>query len=274
MIYCKALNQEFRDKYEMFHTLNRVKKELFLSKKSQTKIADSVGGYLGCKKEATKEGENETPQINFGSYVFPVINTTLLMDSHEDLHLNGIWDKSAKEQKGKVSLIINHEFKVGNVVSYPDEVEPMVKTLTWKELGQSYEGETQALIFKSLLTEDSNPIAFGIYKRNKSVQHSIRMQYIDMKFCVNSQDKEWKEEYLNWEKYFPLMVNPEKADEIGYFWAVKEAKIYKEGSMVIEGSNHVTPTLYSEAGKTTSIKGPDNSTRIDYLNKLIQLTKN
>jgi hypothetical protein len=39
-----------------------------------------------------------------------------------------------------------------------------------------------------------------------------------------------------------MAVNPEVANDYGYFWAVTTAK-YVEGSAVVFGSNSATPTL-------------------------------
>lgn len=271
MIFCKELDKGFESKKELFNALKGVKKELILSKKATIKQADGVS-MPSILNTDTSKGQKEEVEVNYGSVIYPVINTTLLMDSHEDVHLNGIWNKSVKEQKGKVSLIINHDFKVGSVISFPDEVEPMVQELTWKELGFEYTGKTEALIFKSKLTEDSNQVAYGMYKRKRPVQHSISMQYVDISLAVDSDEEDWKEEKATWNKYFKSIVNPEMAEKNGYFWAVKEAKIYKEGSMVLEGSNWATPTRYSEAGKSTS-NVPGDPTRLKQLNKLLELTK-
>ena len=37
------------------------------------------------------------------------------------------------------------------------------------------------------------------------------------------------------------------AFERGYYWTVSEAKIFKEGSMVLAGSNDLTPMLLSKS---------------------------
>lgn len=271
MILCKELNKEFEDKNSLLSELKERKREVLLSKKAEPKKADGVPMFNNTRK--AKEADEDSSPIEYGSKVYPVINTTLLLDSHQDVHLNGLWNKSVKEQVGKVSLITNHEFKVGSVISFPDETVPMVKVMKWRDLGYDIDGETEALIFESTLSEDSNPTAFGMYKRKRPVQHSVHMEYIQLELAVDSDDEDWKSERKNWDKYLPLIVNPENAIKMGYFWAVKEARIYKEGSMVLEGSNHITPALYNlEAGKSTSKNEPSDDTRLQYINKLINLT--
>jgi hypothetical protein len=72
--------------------------------------------------------------------------------------------------------------------------------------------------------------------------HSVGMRYVQLELAINSEsdyDKEYKD---LWDEYYPVIANKEVADERGYFWLVKEAKIV-EGSAVVMGSNSATPTL-------------------------------
>ena len=277
MIFCKELNKEFETKEEVLQELKTHLKQITLAKKATIKKADAFPMFWGGEKNGTTKANEEPTELKYGDYIYPVINTTLYLDSHQDVHLDGIWNKSAKEQAGKVSLIINHDFRVGKVISFPNEVEPMVKRMKWKDLGRSYEGETEALIFKALLTEDSNDTGFRYYKNRRPVEHSICMEYVKIHLAVDSDDEDWKEERNNWEKYLPLVVNPEKAIQMGYFWAVAEAKIHKEGSMVLRGSNDVTPTLYDIGAEkiTPEKEEPTKVTpeRMQKINELINLTK-
>jgi len=66
---------------------------------------------------------------------------------------------------------------------------------------------------------------------------------------VNSEEKYWAEEKANWDKYYPMVMNKEMADEYGCFWAVTEAK-FIEGSAVVLGSNSATPTISVQQEKT------------------------
>lgn len=275
MIFCKELNKGFESKEDLFRELKKNLKSVIHAKKSTIKRADAVPMVWG--NGSANKAKEEPRQIEFGSKIYPVINTTLYLDSHDDVHLNSIWNKSVKDQQGKISLIVNHDFKVGKVISFPDEVKLMVKSMKWKDLGRDYDGETEALIFESTLTEDSNKTAFSYYKNRRPVQHSICMEYVKMHLAVDSNNKEWEEERKNWEKYLPLIVNREKAVEMGYFWAIEEAKIHKEGSMVLQGSNDVTPSLYElgAAESTPEKEVPMDVTpqRLKMLNELLILTE-
>lgn len=245
MIYCKSLDKNFESKADMFAELKDRKEEVKAIKKATIKMTDSIPMAHISKKDSANKALSPSQEIKAGDYVYPVINTTKYIDSHEDLHLDGIWNKSAKEQTGKTYLLINHELAVGKVISQPKDVEIMVKDLSWSELGRKdMEGSTEALIFKSKLTEKSNRDGFSAYKDNDPVEHSIRMQYVKMELAINSDEEGYEAEKAEFDKHYPIVANKDRADELGYFWAVYEAKIHKEGSMVLAGSNDATPTLY------------------------------
>ena len=60
------------------------------------------------------------------------------------------------------------------------------------------------------------------------------MYYVKVDFAVN--DSEHKEEYKVWKDNIDKIGNKEKAEELGHFYAVKEAKLV-EISAVFQGSN-------------------------------------
>jgi hypothetical protein len=263
------LNKWYKEQDELFHALKHNKEEIISIKKAIIKESDCIPyNFSVTQNGETVKSLNPSKTIGYGDYVFPVINTTNYLDSHDDVHIPGLWGKSVKEQTGKVYHVASHKLEIGYIISWPKDVTPMIKSITWDELGASYSGETEALIFKSKLTERSNRDAFLAYKENDPIQHSIRMRYHKVAFAVNSKDESFKEEKANWDKFYPQIVNKEKADKQGYFFAVIEAEIYKEGSAVIEGSNNVTPTMYDLKGAVldTSSEQPSNDTvkAIDY----------
>src|SRR5690606_38105403 len=105
-------------------------------------------------------------------------------------------------------------------------------------------------------------------------QHSIGLQYLQMELAIN--DSEDKPHYKTWERYYSGIINKEEVDKRGYFWAIKEAKIY-ENSAVLFGSNEMTPTIQTqdaqslqseESGKSTSTAKPKYSEVASRLNKI------
>jgi hypothetical protein len=77
-------------------------------------------------------------------------------------------------------------------------------------------------------------------------------------FCIN--DEDYKEEFANWQKYYPDVANKDVADADGYFFAVTEARVI-EGSAVVIGSNTATPTLDNNVKSTSTETTPEKSTQ-------------
>jgi len=250
--------REFKDKNELFKSLKE-NKSLIISNKKANKTKSSPVSSSYRESTATKniEGLQE-------GYIYPVINTIGYMDSHNDVHIKGIWNKSVKERQNKIHYTTDHELKVTNIIAYPKDVELMLKDVSWKSLGYNKEGNTEALIFKTNIFDYSNPQASKIVNDKIDIQHSVRMEYVKMDLCINSNDKDLKEEKKNFDKYIDQVVNERKAIEQGYFWAVTEAKISEEGSMVVKGSNNITPMNYgSEPSQDTqeAEKKPSEDTK-------------
>lgn len=248
MILCKELNKSFTDKKAMFKAIKAAKQELIAAKKATIKNSDPVLINIpigGPTSVPVAKAFGVAKEVSFGDYIYPVINTINFLDSHKDLHLYGIWDKSAKEQNGKIYYIVNHDLALGKVISYPKDVEIMIKEMTWADLGRDYVGKTQALIYKAKLTERSNKDAYEAIKAGEEIQNSVRMRYVRLDLAINSGEDYYKEEKVIWNKFSPLVVNKEALED-GYFWAVHEAQIYMEGSAVLFGSNEVTPVQYEE----------------------------
>jgi hypothetical protein len=262
MIICKELgNKEFATKREMFVELKANKDKIIGLKKASFKNSDYLSVHLKGKG-ANKSAGDEA--IGIGSTIYAVINTTNFYDSHGDVHLDGIWDVSVKDNKGKLYYIINHELEIGKVIAYPQDVEASVQILDWQELGLPYTGSTQALIFKVLLTDASNQAALGAISRKAALQNSVRMAYITMILCVDDQSEDMTEEYANFHKYLPLIANKQDAIDAGYYWAIPQAKIVKEGSACLFGSNEATPILYADPANTSQkLNDPSDDSQDD-----------
>jgi len=243
MIFCKELNKEFETRELMFAALKANKDKIIGLKKANYKHSDPVS-YVIKGDDVIKTADNTS--VGVGSIIYACINTTNWLDSHGDVHLNGIWDNSIKDQKGKLYYIINHDLKLGSVIAYPGDVEAYVQDLNWSDLGMDYQGTTQALMFKAKLTEATNKDAFNAIATKQDIQNSVRMGYISMTLCIDDKSPDFAQENANFYKYLPIIANKQDAIDQGYFWAISEAKIVKEGSAVLFGSNEATPILYSD----------------------------
>lgn len=255
MIFCKELKQEFQTKQLMYAELKTKSADIIALKRGTEKRTDPV--CLQLKGGAVKAEGQE--QIGVGSTIYAIINTTNYFDSHGDVHVDGIWDVSVKDQRNKLYYIINHELEIGKVISFPKDTEAYVQPLSWKEIGLEYTGNTQALVYKALLTEATNKDALYAIAHRAPIQNSVRMQYIAMTLCINDSDEDFAQEKANFDKYIDRIANKSDAIEAGYFWAITEAKIYKEGSAVLFGSNDATPVLYSDPANTSQKSANDPS---------------
>jgi hypothetical protein len=165
-------------------------------------------------------------------------NTYNWMDSHDDVHLDGVFSKSIQERGNKILHLHDHKYQLDAKVGINKKVYE--KRIKWTDLGINIAGTTTALLMDTEIIKEYNESIFNQYKRGEINQHSVGMQYVKIELAVN--DEEEKELFTNWQKHITKIANKERAEQKGYFFAVSEAKL-KEISCVIEGSNEVTPTL-------------------------------
>lgn len=252
-------DKEFNSKSELFKSLKDNKQLLIDAKKSTLKCSDSV-------KTQSDNGKATVKELSASDgFVIAVINTTNYLDSHNDVHMKGIWNKSINEQANKIYYVTDHELAVGNIIVDKSDLKAEVKEILWKDLGADFDGSTEALLFNFKESDVMNASAKNIIDKRKESENSVRMQYVTLKLAIDDDGDEYKEEKAVWDKYISTIANKSNAIEQGYFWAVEEAKIYKEGSMVIAGSNDITPMIYSikdiEPPKGTQEKEPPESTQ-------------
>lgn len=233
----------FETKKELFDFIVKNEEQLLNQKKSIFKKADGIGiDYVIAEKNnvAKANKSNTSDLLNKDTLdVIAVINTTNIMDSHKDVHIPGLWDKSLSENKRILHVQEHkaHEFK--SIIASGNDLKAYVKTKTWKELGFNAEGNTQALIFESKVRKSRNEYMHSEYAKGHVDNHSVGMRYVKIVTCINDDDYGAQKEA--WDKYYPQIANKEDAENIGYFWAITEAKVV-EGSAVPAGSNPITPT--------------------------------
>lgn len=227
------------------------KLKLIDQKKAAIKFADAVFAHMLIldKNEIIIKAE-AVPKDATKITVVSVINTTKLFDSHGDVHIDGLWSKSLKENKQNY-LVKEHAFNFDGIIS--DNVKASTQDMAWKDLGYDYQGKTQALVYTSEIDATDKTGMFERYKVNKVPQHSVGMRYVKLQLAVDN--KRYPDEQKAWKDYYDQIANKSEVDAAGYFWAVTEAKNI-EGSAVLRGSNYVTPTISvqeskDEPGKST-----------------------
>ena len=253
---------EFLDKKQLFEFLVANKSRIIAAKKAVMKCADPVIMPEGSSLTAIKsESEGSADELQ----AKVVINTTNLMDSHDDVHIPGLWNKSLRENRNMMHLQ-EHEMKFASIISDGVDLKAYVQDMTWKELGQKFTGSTQALVFDSTVKMSRNAYMFGQYKSGNVRNHSVGMVYVKLEMAIN--DPDFKDEYSTWKKYIDQVANRDQAEAKGYFFPVLEAKII-EGSAVPVGSNWVTPTISITSSKEPPDEGtpkqPPQGTEIDLM---------
>lgn len=269
-------DKRFTNKEDMFKALRENKDALIAQKKMITKFADTVEHTpkaLNNKGEAIKADTVDISTIKSLDMDL-AINTTKLMDSHSDVHFDGLWNKSLKEKKS-LYLLQEHKMQFSNIIT--DDVKASAKEMTWKELGADYPGSTQVLLFNVNVSKERNPFMFEQYAKGYVKNHSVGMRYVKLDLAMNSDSKYDEEEKAIWDKYINDIVNKEQAEAQGYFWAVHEAKVI-EGSAVPIGSNTITPTINTESKELepgNHSKGePSNDTRFNVADALQKISIN
>lgn len=264
-------NKTFHDREELFKALRENKKQLKASKMVGTKESDGVNFSVSLKQDSSNAIKEQVSETNVNKQKITVkfvVNSCGIFDSHGDVHVKGCWNKTAKENKYFLHLK-EHKATFEDIIS--DNVVTSVEEI------EVQGHKVDALVATSTIERKDNPLMFEKYKDGKVKQHSVGMQYIwdKLYLCINSEHQDDKEEKENWDKYYPQVINKDDVDEVGYFWAVAEAKA-REGSAVPFGSNSETPTLSVEENKnepeqsTQTIIEPSNDTQkvISIINNL------
>jgi len=244
MIKCEILNKEFETKELMFSELRKYKKELLDFKTSQI--------YKSCEKEnsiysrpidVSKYSETNKGIQGDDNFYYIAVNSTNILDSHKDVHVDGIWNKSVNERQNKNYLVLDHKMEVGNTVVKKEYVEMFTMKLPFSAVGKNYEGEGEFLIYKFPKDKVINPTAKEWLDSGDAIESSVRMQYVKVSLAMNSESKDDVEEKATYDGAIDKIANKSDFEEIDYFFVVKEAKNVGESSLVLAGSNHVTGVI-------------------------------
>lgn len=245
----EILGKTFETEKEFLDFIVDNEKLIIETKKATIKLADGFGSStvlinrtLGMEAKANKSDEVKTEIL-----VKVAINTTNVIDSHDDMHVKGLWKRSLKERGNKILHLQEHKRTFDSVISRGESLKAYTKDFTWKQLGYDMEGSTEALMFDSLVKEEINKFMFDQYTKGFVTEHSVGMQYVKMSTCIDNEDYPVQKE--NWDKFAPMVANKEELKGRRVFWAVTEAKAI-EGSAVLMGSNSFTPTVSAKEDPT------------------------
>ena len=267
-IFCKELNKSFENKDDLFKALFENEKLIIDAKKTEIKSIDKGMQIVTNQNEIEKALNNQAEKgIKFDNdYYYFVVNSANILDSHNDMHVDGNWEKSKKEKQGKNYLILEHKTEIENIVAMPKDIEMITAKVPFSLLGKSYEGETYSLIYKVAKNKIVHPKINEFLEKGYDLQASVRMQYVKIESAFNTDNKEYAKQKEIYDTYYPLIANKEDHKEIDYFWVIKEAKNVMESSLVLFGSNSAT-------GRIDNKEEPSDDTQIEIKEEPINITQ-
>lgn len=218
------------------------KSELIALKKVGLKRTDAISVYSYAKDfEVIKAKKQNAQGIEVDSAMVEVIaNTYYWLDSHGDVHVKGTFTKSIKENIKNIYHLDNHNHLFSGVIGKVQEVKEISKS--WKDLGVDKDGQTICVYGKSEISEEYNMQAVDLYANKLVYNHSVGMVYINIDLAIKEKGPAYVNENKAWDEVYPLLGNPEKADENGWFWVIREAKLKEFSGLLWDGSNQLTPT--------------------------------
>lgn len=248
--------KKFTDKMDQTRFIRENLSQLKALKMSEYKTDSDIMCKDGLQsKEFTPIIEDITSDI---IEIKAVINTTNVIDSHMDLHVKGIWNKTVNDNPYTYHLK-QHENMFESVLS--SRAKNINEVMNFKDLGLNIDKEMEANINILTLEKSKNPFMFDQYVAGEVKQHSVGMIYVNLELAWYDEDSKKDMDFFNWAK--SEAINPEVADHYGYCWVVREAK-KREGSAVVFASNSITPTLYVknyEPQRSTQKTEPEQSTQ-------------
>ena len=247
-IFCKELNKYFENKEDLYQELKENEIVIFAQKKLECKSIDKGLEIVTNQSEINKAIENETIKgIKLDNdYYYFVVNSANILDSHGDVHVDGNWNQTVKQQQGKVYLVLEHRLEMEKVVAVPQDIELLTAKIPFSLIGKDYEGDTYSLIYKVAKNKIIHSLTKDWLEQGINLQASVRMQYIKIEFAFNSNNPDYTKEKANFDKHYPNIKNKNDFKEINYFTIVLEAKNVWESSLVLFGSNSATGLINNE----------------------------
>ena len=248
-------NVEFDTKEELFKALKENETLIIDQKKSEIIKSCEKGLSVSCRSLDLLKFTDQLKGIKIDdNYWYIAVNSTRILDSHNDLHIDGLWKKSVSEIQGKNYLVADHELKIEDVIVRKEHIEIFTAKIPFSLIGKPYDGNTEALIYKVPKNQVKSDKVKEWLESGDAIEASVRMQYVTMQLALDSNDPKDKKEKDCYDTYYPIIANKNDFDYIPYFFAIKEAKNVKESSLVIYGSNSSTGSINNklEADNVTS----------------------
>jgi len=223
--------------------------------KKQT-LEQKISTHYGVK---IAEGGVSVKQINEDERTIKAVaNTYYLIDSDGDMLVKGCAVKSINDRGVNSNATAKIKFQSDHILNTKNAVGRLTV------LDERVLDNNTVIYFEGFIPEtrkgndDLTNYKSGIYDN-----HSIGFRYKIIEIAdANSQDQN---EVKNWNEFYPLAINPEVADAMGFFWVVKEIELF-EISVVSFGANKLTPYLGSKSKEENNKIKTDLLERVDLLN--------
>lgn len=265
---------EINDRKDMFAWLRENVNKVIGEKKALPTITDDLDfGY--SLRETPNEFQSKAIKDDSGVVtkapltegnrivkVEVVANMSGWCDSQLDVMMKDNWNKSINDLGASGQRVFyhlknhgtNYQYTTDAVIGKDPELFTRDKNISEFNFKSDIK-KAQALMMDSIVCEEYDAKCYALYRDKQIKQHSIGLQYIKMYLCIDSEEPEDAMYKENWDKYFPQVLNKERPEGKGFFWAVTESKI-NEVSAVLFGANELTPTESVSEGKSTKDEPP------------------
>ncbi len=156
---------KFSREKDLFDFLVDKEETIFAQAKAQIKEADSFLYMPMHLKNSISSKSLSTEELLAKDVldVTAVINTTGILDSHRDVHIKGLWDKSLKENSRIMHVQEHKSREFDKIISNGEDLKAYVKTNTWRQLGFDFNiiflATKLSLVFISVCFKPSNLLA-------------------------------------------------------------------------------------------------------------------
>ena len=232
----------FDSQKELLHALKDNEETIIGLKKAR--VYKSIDKGQGIANIPVMPKNFSVKQDFEGGFIYPAINSTHWLDSHQDVHIKGCYTRTVKQQQGRVYYIDTHLKGLSNIIARKAKIEMFYDDIDWRLLGKDLKGTTEALFFK-IAEENVKADYLQLIKEDKELQNSLAMTYKKIGMALKSNDPAFSYNNDLYEKYINTIGNKEQAIKDGVFFAVEELAIMGEGSLcpVVGGSNSATSVI-------------------------------
>lgn len=231
---------------ELFQYLRDNKQDI----RKQKKIGQKNGPNIGFGSDSDiKIAQSKAIKIHEESSSSLIVENIANMagwhDYDDDVIIKGAYNKTIADKKNNRPSLKNHILSTDAIIG--DTLEVFTKEVSMFDMGIKTDISTaEAFIFKTRIRKEYDSSTYYKYLYGAIKEHSIGLFYKNLELAIN--DPDFEEEFKTWNKFYSQIINKERTDSRGYFWAVREIDVY-ENSAVVFGSNELTPTISTEEEK-------------------------